>query len=481
MDSGVTGSNALLTLPALLVGTLLVMAVITYLLRGWERLTTATAMLFTASTAFWLWRLDLALPEQTLPFLPQPINVVAPLERLGFRFALQPGSIAILIIMLVLVTVAFGLAFFVSQGYSFVPFTLALLAGYTALLLLTSGPLAPPLLMPLALVILSCVSVFVLQAGRLTDPTGPLRLLLPPILAFPLFLTAQWYIEQIPLNPQDPFPMETTAFLLTVGLLLLLAPTPLHSALPATAQSAPPVVSALVTLLYQLALLHLLFRLVNLYPFVTTASSFELWFNWAGLATTVWGGVAAAGALHPGRLWGYAALHDWGLILMLLAVPSPTTWPLALFLFGLRAVSLLTAAAGLAVLEQHVNSFSVERLQGAGNRLPWNSAAFLLGGLGLVGFPLSAGFTGHWAALQIIAAADWRPAAIVLLASVGAIWGFVRLTRILFGPLDNRLLLREQSPTVALALLMLLLSVALAVSPQLLDVPVRSAWAAFGG
>ncbi len=480
-DVLLTETTSSLTLPALLVGSLFAVAVLTYLLRSWERLSTTIALLFTASTAFWLWRLDLTIPEVQLPFLSQPLNVVAPLERLGFRFELQPGAIAILVTTFVLAAIAFGLAFFVSQGHSFVPFTLTLLAGYSALTLLTAGPLAAPLLTPLALIILSCVSVFVLQAGRLTDPTGPLRLIVPPILAFPLFLVAQWYIDQIPLNPQDPAPAATTAFLLTVGLLLLLAPTPLHSALPATAESAPPIVSALVTLLYQLALLHLLFRLVDLYPFITSASSFELWFTWAGLATTVWGGIAAAGALHPGRLWGYAALHDWGLILMVLAIPSPTTWPLVLFLFGLRAASMLTAAAGLAVMEAHLNGLSVERLQGAGNRLPWNSAAFLLGGLGLAGFPLSAGFTGHWAALQVIAASDWRPAALVLLASVSVIWGFVRLTRTLFGPLTNRLLLREQAPSVVLALLVLLLSISLAVSPQLLDGSVRSVWAAFGG
>ncbi|MCB0189038.1 MAG: hypothetical protein KDE31_32435, partial [Caldilineaceae bacterium] len=150
-------------------------------------------------------------------------------------------------------------------------------------------------------------------------------------------------------------------------------------------------------------------------------------------------------------------------------------------LFALRAVSMLTAAAGLAVLEHHTDGLGVSNLRGAGNRLPWNSAAFILGGLGLTGFPLSAGFTGHCFALQLIAAGDWRPAALVLLASVGAIWGFVRLTRILFGPLYNRLLLREQAPSVAIALVMLLASIALAVSPQLLDGPVRSAWAASGG
>lgn len=491
MDTLVSGrplpdSGILFTLPTLLVGSLLVMAIITYLLRGWERVTSMIAMTFTTLLALWLWGLDLANPEQFLPFplrlvWPAPINIAEPFTRLGFQFELQPGTSAILVITLLLAAAAFLLTFFVSQGRSFVPFTLTLLSGYVALTLMIAGPLMPPLLAPLILVVLSCIGVFVLQAGRLTDPTGPLRMIVPPVLAFPLFLTAQWYIDQIPLNPQDTTPEETVARILTFGLLLLLAPVPLHSAHPATAQSAPPVVTALVTLLYQLALLHLLFQLINQFPFITGSTMFEPWFTWAGLATTIWGGMAAAGALHPGRLWGYAALHDWGLILMLLAIPSPTTWPLALFLFGLRAASMLTAAAGLSVLEHHVNGFALERLQGAGNRLPWNSAAFLLGGLGLAGFPLSAGFTGHWAALQIIAENDWRLAAIVLLASVGAIWGFVRLTRILFDPLSNHTLVREQAPSVVMALLMLLVSVGLAVSPQLLDAPVRSTWTAFGG
>ena len=469
------------TLPTLLVGSLLALAIFTYLLRTWERFTLSIAAVYTGLLALWLLRLDLSDPLEVMPFVGRALDVSLPFTRLGYTFALQPGSLAILITSLLLATAAFILALVISQGRSFVPFMLALLAGYFMLTLMTAGPLAPPLLAPMLLVALSSMSVFMLQAGRMTNPSGPLRTLVPPVLAFPLFLVAQWYIDQIPLNPQDPAPAAIAAQLLTLGLLILLAPAPLHSAQPVTAQSAPPVVAAVVSLFYQLALLHLLFRLVNLFSFITIQPIYAQWFLWAGLATTAWGGIAAAGATHPGRLWGYAALHDWGLILVILANPDATIWPLALFLFGLRAVSMLTAAAGLAVLEHHVGGLSLARLQGAGNRLPWNSAAFLLGGLGLTGFPLSAGFTGHWTALQVIAANDWRPAAVVLLASVGAIGGFVRLTRILFGPLENRFLVREQALSVAVALLVLLLSISLAVSPQLLDSPIRSAWTAFGG
>jgi multicomponent Na+:H+ antiporter subunit D len=394
-----------------------------------------------------------------------------------------------LVSSLLLAGMAFVLAACLSQGRSFVPFSLALMAGYAALALMITGPLAPQLLAPLVLVSLSGVGIFVLQAGRLVSPAAlgtcgrpaPLRSLFPPILAFPLFLLSAWYIEQIPLNPQDSRAAASAAQLLAIGLIILLAPVPLHGAQPAIAQSAPPVATALLTLLYELAVLHLVYRTVTTFPFVPEVAPLGTWLTWIGLATAVWGGVAAAGAGHAGRLWGYTALHDWGLILLVLAVPGARSWPLVLFLFGLRVVSMLTAAAGLSVLEQHSGGLTMDHLQGAGSRLPWNSAAFLLGGLGLAGFPLSAGFTGHWAALQIVAEVDWRPAAVVLIASGGAILGYIRLARVLYGPLANRYLLREQPLNVGLAVVVLSLSVGLAVAPQLLDGPISRALLALTG
>jgi formate hydrogenlyase subunit 3/multisubunit Na+/H+ antiporter MnhD subunit len=475
------GASSLLNLPALLVGSLLAASAVTYMLRQWERL---TAVVGAAIVCFWaalLWQVDLTQPLWILPLGGQVVDLAAPLERLGFTFRLEPEAIPILVSSLLLAGAAFVLAACLSQGRSFVPFGLALLAGYVSLALLITGPLAPSLLAPLVLAALSALGVFVLQAGRLGSAAGPLRSLIPPLLAFPLFLLAAWYLEQIPLNPQDNRAAITAAQLIALGLVLLLAPVPLHGAQPAIAQSAPPVVSALLLLLYQLAVLHLLYRTVTVFSFVPQAAPLGIWLTWLGLATAVWGGVAAAGANHAGRLWGYTALHDWGLILLVLAVPDVRSWPLVLFLFGLRVVSMLTAATGLSVLEQHTGGMTLEHFQGAGSRLPWNSAALLLGGLGLAGFPLSAGFTGHWAALQIVAETDWRTAAVVLIASGGAIFGYVRLARVLYGPLANRYLLREQPVNVGLAVAVLVLSVGLAVAPQLLDGPISRALLAFSG
>jgi multicomponent Na+:H+ antiporter subunit D len=468
-----------LNLPTILIGSLLAAAAVAYLLRYWER---STALLGTAVAGFWgllLAQVDLAQPLWILPVGGQVVDLAAPVERLGFTLRLETVATPVLVTSLLLAAAAFGLAACLSQGRSFVPFTLVLLAGYVLLALLITGPLAPSLLVPMVLVVLSALGVFALQAGRPVSPTGPLRSLIAPVLAFPLFLVAAWYIEQMPLNPQDNSAAITAARLLALGLVLLAAPAPLHGAQPALAHSSPPVVSALLLLLYQLAVLFLLNRVVATFAFVPEAAPLGTWLTWLGLATTVWGGIAAAGTDHAGRLWGYTALHDWGLILLVLAVPGPRSWPLVLFLFGLRNVSMLTAAAGLSVLEQHTGGMTLDHLQGAGSRLPWNSAVFLLGGLGLAGFPLSAGFTGHWAALQIVAESDWRPAAVVLIASGGAIFGYIRLARVIYGPLVNRGLLRERPLNVGLAVVVLALSVGLAVAPQLLDGPINRAIQAF--
>lgn len=472
---------SLINLPMLLIGSLLVAAMVTYLLRTWEWITAAGAAVFTLAWAAWLWGLDLSRPIREIPFIGRSVDLTAPLERFGFTLQLQPGAIPIVTTSLALAAVSFLLAARISQGHSFIPFSLTLLAGYVFLALVTSGPLAPPLVAPLFLIGLNCIGVFVLQAGRPIHPGGPLRMLLPPVLAFPLFLVAAWYIEQIPLNPQDTSAVLAAARLLGVGLLLLLAPVPLHSALPTTAQSAPPVVTALLTLLYQLALLHLLYRVFSSFPFVSQQTLLGTWLTLAGLVTAVWGGIAAAGASHPGRLWGYAALHDWGLIIMVLAVPGVRSWPLVLFLFSLRAISMFTAATGLSSLEQHTEGFQPDKVAGIGMRTPWNSAAYLLGALGLTGFPLSAGFTGHWAALQIIAETDWRLAATVLIASGGAILGFIRMARHLFGPAMEPQRLHERPMSALMALLVILISAGLALAPQVMDGPISRALVAFSG
>lgn len=465
---------------ALLIGGLLLMAAFSYVLHDWQRESAIVSAAILAGLGASLWWVDLdAISQLSDPATSSGLTL--PFERAGFTLQLSSAVAPTLVLALMIGALVLFSAAILPQARNFVPLTLTLLAGYSALILLSAAPLAPPLLTPIFLAIFGVIGIFLLQADRGTTATGPLRMLIPPLLAMPLAFMVSWYVEHAPLNPQADMITQAAIPLSALMFLLLVAPVPLHSAQPITAQNSPPIATALVTLLYQLALLHWLQQITNSFPSIRQEGTLNQLLILAGLLTAVWGGLAAAGANNLGRLWGYSALHDWGLILLVAAAPGVKSWSLMIFLFSLRTVSMLTTAIGLATLEQNAGSTDARPLQGAGSRLPWASAAFLLGGLGLVGFPLSAGFTGHWAAMLLIAEADWRISAAILLASAAAIIGYVTVARRLFGPLENRGMFKESLFSAFLAAFVLLLSISLAIAPQLLDGPVSRAVAALGG
>lgn len=470
----------MINVPSLLVGGLILAATLAYIFRAWERTTALVAGLAAGGLALLFRQIDAAVRAPDASWQFGPLDLAASPERFGFTFRLHEDMLPIMALACALAALGLLLAARVPQGRSYAPVTLMLLAGYAAFFMLVEGPLSPVLIQPLILILLSCLSAVGLQAGRAERAGGPLRWLVAPVLAFPLFLIANWYLEQAPLDPQDYAPLGAAAAFLAGGALLMMAPVPLHSVQPASAETSPPLATAVYMLLYQLALIFLLSQIFANFRFMQQAAQLSLWFSWAGLMTALWAGVAAIGAPNPGRLWGYASLHNWGLMIMLISAPTTTTWSLVAFLFLLRAVSMMTSAVGLTSMEQQLGSLHAQRLPGAGVRMPWAAAAYLLGGLGLVGFPLGAGFAGYWAALLLLAETDWRSAAAVLLAASVAIIAFIRMGRLLFGPLADPYIPREGAPAAALAALMVVLSIGLAVAPQLLDGMVGRALLAFG-
>ena len=69
-----------------------------------------------------------------------------------------------------------------------------------------------------------------------------------------------------------------------------------------------------------------------------------------------------------------------------------------------------------------VGSVRIEAMRGLGRKMPWTMAAFVLGGLSLIGVPGTVGFISKWyLVLAAVEAGFWIVAALVLLGSLMAV------------------------------------------------------------
>jgi formate hydrogenlyase subunit 3/multisubunit Na+/H+ antiporter MnhD subunit len=446
--------------PTLVLGLPLLAAVFVYLMRRWSWAAAGLATLVCGAIAWLTWHWP---AQSTVHVLGRTVAMGQPIYLLGQALVLTPAAMPLLTFTCCLAAACFLYAWRVSQGRSFFPFGLLLLSLYNAAFL--TQPLTRA---PLVLAFAATLSVYVIEAGRPGPTRGALRWVILAVLAFPFFLIAGWYLGRLPLNPNDLTPVATAARFMAVGFLFLLMVVPLHAAVPALTEQAPPLVSAFLLLCGNSTAVYLLNAFLRAYPWLADYHDVSRWLLWLGLITAGWSGLLAFGQRSFGRLWGYASLFDFGCLLAALGLGAPLGLPLAVSLFTARAVALILGGMGLSVLRQHARGDSFERTGGAARRLPWSVVGLLAGGLGLAGFPLTVGFPGQWTLLQLLGQELPRAAIFLLLAAAGVILGYLRGLRALLGPLRDTEIVREPRLSSALVLAMLLVSLLLCVRPQLL-------------
>jgi multicomponent Na+:H+ antiporter subunit D len=235
---------------------------------------------------------------------------------------------------------------------------------------------------------------------------------------------------------------------LTVGITLKLALFPLHLWLPNAYTFAPSAVTAFIAATATKVAVYLLLRVF--FTIFGVAFSFEemrlgIVLMPLALVAIVSMSLVAVYQDNVKRLLAYSSVAQIGYIVLGISMASVlgvTAGLLHLFNHALMKGALFMA---MGCVMYRVGSVRLESMSGLGRTMPWTMAAFVVGGLSLIGVPLTVGFVSKWYLVQAaLEQGLWPVAAVVLMGSLLAVvyvWKVVEVAY--FRPGDDAREIRE--------------------------------------
>ena len=207
---------------------------------------------------------------------------------------------------------------------------------------------------------------------------------------------------------------------LVVGLGLKLALFPLHLWLPNAYAYAPSVVTVFIaatsTKVAVYALLRFLFTIFGL-EFSVEALTLTYVFLPLAIAGMFAASTVAIFQVDMKRMLAYSSVAQLGYMVLGMSfgnVTGLTATILHLFNHALIKGGLFMA---LGCVVYRCGSASIDEMRGLGRQMPLTMAAFVIGGLSLIGIPLTVGFISKWYLILGAIEAGWWPVAILIVAT----------------------------------------------------------------
>jgi multicomponent Na+:H+ antiporter subunit D len=216
--------------------------------------------------------------------------------------------------------------------------------------------------------------------------------------------------------------IETAFAFIVVGISIKLALVPLHLWLPNAYAYAPSAVTAFIASTATKVAFYVLLRFLFTIFGVGFAFSNMLLggiFLVLALLAIFAGSTAAIFQDNVKRMLAYSSIAQIGF--MILGVSFATTTGVGAAILHLFNHAIMKAALFLALgcVFYRLGSVNIRDIRGLGREMPWTMTAFVIGGLSLVGVPLTVGFISKWyLVLGALEQGWWPVAAAVLLASL---------------------------------------------------------------
>lgn len=234
----------------------------------------------------------------------------------------------------------------------------------------------------------------------------------------------------------DTHTVEAGLAFIVVGLCLKAALFPLHAWLPNAYTYAPSSVSVFIAATSTKVAIYALIRFVfTVFGAGYAFGHLPLGDVLIGLSVVAMlsGSVAAIFQTDVKRLLAWSSVAQMGYIVMgfALATTAGVTASLTHIVnHGLIKGALFMAAGAMF---WRLRACSLNDIAGLGRRMPLTSAAFVLGGLSLIGMPATAGFISKWVLLRAVLVEHyWLLAATILVSSLLAIIYIGRVVEALY-------------------------------------------------
>lgn len=223
--------------------------------------------------------------------------------------------------------------------------------------------------------------------------------------------------RRIPLVAETRTVRAAFAFL-TVGISLKLALFPLHLWLPNAYTYAPSAVTAFLAATATKVAVYLLLRF--LFTIFGAGFSFSLMrldlillpLALVGIFST---SLVAIFQSDIKRMLAYSSVGQIGYMILAISLASVTGLAAGIIHLFNHALMKGTLFLALGCVVYRIGSTEIERMAGLGRRMPWTMASFVIGGLSLIGVPLTVGFISKWYLILGALERGWWPVAVLIL------------------------------------------------------------------
>jgi multicomponent Na+:H+ antiporter subunit D len=234
----------------------------------------------------------------------------------------------------------------------------------------------------------------------------------------------------------DSRTVQAAMAFMTVGLCIKLALFPLHMWLPNAYAFAPSVVTvflaATATKVGVYALVRVIFTIFGGVDLLESLQIRDIIIAMAIVAMFA-GSAVAIYQTNIKRMLAYSSLAQIGYMILGLSMNSVMGVSASLVHLFNHAMTKGGLFMVMGCVVYRISSAKLDDMAGLGKQMPLTMGAFVLGGLSLIGVPLTAGFVSKWALIQAALEKGWWPVvALIVISSLMAVVYIWRVVEVVY-------------------------------------------------